>query len=305
MFVFFSLFLLRCYKKKIDNKDIVGTFAALADSEGQTSISDSSSQQNTSEWGDDGGDDGHTLSQSQYWSQSSLPEASQNDAKFSLNTRRRQPDDDDEDEEKEKEEEGEEGEEGEAKEKGEGGRQATSSSSSSSSSSEDEEEEEEIAPPAARYVMYDTVGHEAVRSSEELHRSYFFVLNVCASLVEVSPFRLHWVVGNVENRLVTLKPATKPVRRGREKGNPGKKGDAAAQVLEVTNAYCHQCRKTKRRLCECPKKATHRFCESCVTVCGTTIDELLQDPSKWLSGCPVCNDSCVCAECRRKRRALI
>ena len=100
--------------------------------------------------------------------------------------------------------------------------------------------------PAASYIMYETVAHEAVRSSEELHKSYFFVLNVCSSLVEISPFRLHWVVASIESRLLSFRPVTNHSNKKEEKEkrkeneNEREKKTSREYKPPRTSALCQQ-----------------------------------------------------------------
>ncbi|EAL49649.1 hypothetical protein EHI8A_033890 [Entamoeba histolytica HM-1:IMSS-B] len=65
-------------------------------------------------------------------------------------------------------------------------------------------------------------------------------------------------------------------------------------LIEKTyNVSCHRCKTRKNECLRCPINPKHKFCEGCITK-YTTLDKFLSD------GCPICQNKCQCASCKRK-----
>eukprot|EP00743_Colponemidia_sp_Colp-15_P003343 GILK01003612.1.p1 GENE.GILK01003612.1~~GILK01003612.1.p1 ORF type:complete len:533 (+),score=103.09 GILK01003612.1:127-1725(+) len=82
--------------------------------------------------------------------------------------------------------------------------------------------------------------------------------------------------------------------------------DADNGLADETRGYCHSCHKSRDAsqvlMPACDKfHSTHSWCARCMqNRLGLNIDECKQDPSKF--ECPVCNDTCPCGECCKRRQ---
>eukprot|EP00742_Colponemidia_sp_Colp-10_P005704 GILJ01006097.1.p1 GENE.GILJ01006097.1~~GILJ01006097.1.p1 ORF type:complete len:537 (-),score=91.50 GILJ01006097.1:91-1701(-) len=99
--------------------------------------------------------------------------------------------------------------------------------------------------------------------------------------------------------------APKP-KRNNATNSQAQLDDADNGLPDETRGYCHSCHKSRDAsqvlMPACDKfHSTHSWCARCMqNRLGLNIDECKQDPSKF--ECPVCNDSCPCGECCKRRQ---
>ena len=64
-------------------------------------------------------------------------------------------------------------------------------------------------------------------------------------------------------------------------------------IEKVYNVSCHHCKTRKNECFRCPINTKHKFCEICILK-YISIENFLFD------GCPICQNKCQCASCKRR-----